>query len=240
MVSVTPSVDKLVLQQQGRGRRVLMATGSGKSLEELDKVLNSRNTARWEALLLGGGEKDDKKLFFLSRHGAVCARWSGLEVGGGSRCEARRDPDPEHGPEPHGQVLGWQDEDWQKLKKAVKYPYMKRVYKTQYQDELEIMALSDSDWAGDAATRRRTTGSVGKQGQRTLIIKGTTQRAVALSSCESKYYATCRTATLAEFLRGVAEFWSGKAKPTIMAVDSTAAKALAERQGCSRQSKING
>ncbi|CAJ1438211.1 unnamed protein product [Effrenium voratum] len=96
------------------------------------------------------------------------------------------------------------------------------------------MAWSDSDWAGDPVTRRSTTGSVVKNGEHTLMVKGTTQKVVALSSSEAEYYGMCRTATLGEFMRGVAEFWTGAIKPLTLKVDSSAAKAMSERRGVGR------
>ena len=101
--------------------------------------------------------------------------------------------------------------DWLRLKKAVRYilkkPYVKRIFKEQYLEDLGVVAWSDSDWAGDLKTRRSTSGSVIKLGSHAILVKGASQKVVALSSCESEYYAMCRTATLAEFVRGILMFW---------------------------------
>lgn len=79
--------------------------------------------------------------------------------------------------------------DWQRLKKAVRYlvkePYLKRIFREQPIEDFNVVALSDSDWAGDLRTRRSTTGSVLKLGSHTILVKGATQKVVALSSCES-------------------------------------------------------
>ena len=75
--------------------------------------------------------------------------------------------------------------DWQRLKKAVRYlvrePYLKRVFHEQPVEDYQVVALSDSDWAGDLRSRRSTTGTVVKtygacerchaKGGRTLIVR---------------------------------------------------------------------
>ena len=125
--------------------------------------------------------------------------------------------------------------DWQRLKKVVRYlinkPYMKRIFKEQWLETAVVNAWSDSDWAGNLRTRRSTTGSVVKIGHHTILVKGASQKVVALSSAESEYYGMCRTATLAEFVRGILVFWGLDAKLVKLKVDSTAAKAMAERKG---------
>ena len=132
--------------------------------------------------------------------------------------------------------------DWLKLKRVVRYlfryPYMKRVYKEQYLEDASVVAWSDSDWAGDLKTRRSTTGSVVKFGNHTLLVKGSSQKVVALSSSESEYYGMCRTATLAEFVRGIMEFWGVNLKNTRLKVDSSSAKAMAERRGVGQSRHI--
>eukprot|EP00435_Cladocopium_sp_Y103_P070326 s53_g35.t1 len=132
--------------------------------------------------------------------------------------------------------------DWLKLKKVVRYllkfPYMKRVYYKQTLENAGVTAYSDSDWAGDLKTRRSTSGSVIKWGSHTLLVKGSSQKVVALSSSESEYYAMARTATLSEFIRGIFEFWGWKARVTKLKVDSSSAKALSERRGVGQSRHI--
>ena len=125
--------------------------------------------------------------------------------------------------------------DLLRLKKVVRYlvsyPYMKRTFQRQIMEKMTVGAWSDSDWAGELKTRRSTTGTVLKIGAHTILTKGTSQKVVALSSCESEYYAMCRTATLAEYVRGTLEFW-GLGPATIkLRVDSSSAKQLSERRG---------
>ena len=98
-------------------------------------------------------------------------------------------------------------------------------------ENYQVVALSDSDWAGDLRSRRSTTGTVMKTGAHTVLVKGATQKVVALSSCESDFYGMRRTATQAEFVRGIISFWGYEAKKVKMLVDSSAAKAMSERRG---------
>ena len=132
--------------------------------------------------------------------------------------------------------------DWARLKRAVRYlikvRYMKRVFKRQEDHERRVIAFSDSDWAGEIKTRRSTTGSVVKLGGHTLLAKCATQKVVALSSAESEFYGMCRTATLAEFVRGILEFWGAKVNQTELKADSSAAKAMAERRGVGKTRHI--
>lgn len=125
--------------------------------------------------------------------------------------------------------------DWLKLKKAVRYllanPYMKRIFKAQYLEDVVVSAWSGSDWAGDLKTRRSVSGSVIKLGNHTLLVKGASQKVVALSSAESEYYGMCRATTLAEFVRGILNFWGVMVKMIKLKVDSSAAKAMSERKG---------
>ena len=113
----------------------------------------------------------------------------------------------------------------------IKQPYLKRVFVLQNVKDAKVVAWSDSDWAGDFRTRRSTTGSVVKIGNHTVLVKGASQKVVALSSAESEYYGMCRATTQAEFVRGVMAFWELPQKCIRLKVDSSAAKAMAERQG---------
>ena len=124
--------------------------------------------------------------------------------------------------------------DWLRLKKVVrhllKYPYMKRTFLEQRPEEVDVLAWSDLDWAGDLRTRRSTTGSV-VNGHHTVLIRAAGQKVVALSSAESEFYGMCRTTTHAEFIRGVINFWGHAVTRVMLKVDSTAARAMSLRKG---------
>ena len=280
-----------------------LVVGADESLREVDKMLNSRYTARWESLLGGEDEKDQKEMYFLNRlvryvPDGADADGARLEVEADARhveilmrdfgfnsktkgCDTPEDKiTPGELMETERQpVLGKYESslyrsmvmrmaylsvdrpdlchtvrvlagamqapkmnDMLRLKRAVrylvKYPYMKRVFKEQHQKDLQVVALSDSDWAGDLRSRRSTSGSVVKVGQHTVLVKGASQKVVALSSAESEYYAMCRTAVLAEFIRGILLFWFGGERKTRMKVDSSSAKSMAERKGVGQSRHI--
>ena len=63
-----------------------------------------------------------------------------------------------------GAMKGPKMNDWLKLKKVVhhlvNFPYMKRIFEEQYFENAMVVALSDSDCAGDTRTGRSTSGSV--------------------------------------------------------------------------------
>ena len=56
-----------------------------------------------------------------------------------------------------GAMKGPKMNDWLKLKKVVRYlvnfPYVKRIFEEQYFESAMVVALSDSDWAGDITRR---------------------------------------------------------------------------------------
>ena len=141
-----------------------------------------------------------------------------------------------------GAMKGPKMNDWLRLKKVVryllKYPYLKRIFYKQTLENAGVIAYSDSDWAGDLKTRRSTSGSVIKFGDHTLLVKGSSQKVVALSSSESEYYAMARTATLSEFVRGIFDFWGWRTRSTRLRVDSSSAKALSERRGVGQSRHI--
>jgi hypothetical protein len=61
-------------------------------------------------------------------------------------------------------------------------------------DDLEkLSAHSDSDWAGDKDGRKSTTGNVIMYGGGPMSWKSTTQKSVALSSCEAELVAMTET-----------------------------------------------
>ena len=130
-------------------------------------------------------------------------------------------------------VLSSEQGDMQRLKSVarclVKVPYLKKVQPVR---EMEARARSDSEWAGDPLTRKSVTATVIKNGGRTVMVRGVSQKIVALSSCESEDYGMCRTATLAAFVRNVLAFYMCEKVPVVkMLADSSAAKVMSERKG---------
>ena len=78
-----------------------------------------------------------------------------------------------------------------KLKRVARY--LKRVPRKALQytaedpseDHLEMHV--DSDWAGDTATRRNTSGVISRRGPHLLRHRSTVQNVIGLISAESEY-----------------------------------------------------
>ena len=73
------------------------------------------------------------------------------------------------------------------LKKGV--PRKAQQYPAQEKSKAHLEVHVDSDWAGDTATRRSTTGVIVRRGQHLLRHSSTVQNVIGLSSAESEYYA---------------------------------------------------
>ena len=69
-----------------------------------------------------------------------------------------------------------------------KYPNFAQVFATQA-EPTSIKVQVDSDHAGDAVTRRSTTGMIALYGTHTLKHASNVQSTIALSTGESEYYA---------------------------------------------------
>lgn len=78
------------------------------------------------------------------------------------------------------------------LKKVARYlkfrPCMYQSFVRQSPDT-PLICHVDSDWAGDAVTRRSTTGMIIRRGRHLLRHSSTLQSSVSLSSAEAEYYA---------------------------------------------------
>ena len=72
-----------------------------------------------------------------------------------------------------------------------KYPNFAQVFTTQA-EPTSIKVQVDSDHAGDAVTRRSTTGMIALYGTHTLKHASNVQSTIALSTGESEYYALVR------------------------------------------------
>ncbi|GLI65174.1 hypothetical protein VaNZ11_008635 [Volvox africanus] len=72
--------------------------------------------------------------------------------------------------------------------------------------DLAMVSYSDSDWAGDPATRRSTTGYVFLLGGVAISRKRQLQRTVAVSTMEAEYQATAAAVQEALWLRKLAGY----------------------------------
>ena len=92
----------------------------------------------------------------------------------------------------------------------------------------------DSDWAGDRATRRSTSGGIIRLGGHCLKTWSSTQSSPALSSCEAEYYAMVDGATRVLGLEEAARELGIVGAGVDLETDASAAKSYASRRGAGR------
>ena len=94
----------------------------------------------------------------------------------------------------------------------------------------ELVAFVDSDWAGDRATRKSTSGGIVFRGHHLIKSWSTNQQIVALSSCEAELYALTKGA--AQVLGTVSMARDmGEELRAVVRSDSSAALAISQRVG---------
>ena len=95
---------------------------------------------------------------------------------------------------------------------------------------LELVGRSDSDWAGDSATRRSVPGYQCNVQGVTMCNRSLKQTAISLSSCEAAFYAV--TACVGELL-GLAELFKDlHHKVSVrLEMDSDSARHILQRRG---------
>ncbi|CAJ1454177.1 unnamed protein product, partial [Effrenium voratum] len=148
----------------------------------MDGLLNSKHTARWEAVL-GDGEGDDKQTFFLNRlikYVEADAKHADILIWAFGFAEKSKGSDVPEEKQREKDII--EDE------RLREYPYIKRVCKLQKESEVQVRAWTDSGLAGDLRARRSMTGSVVKVGSHTVLARGASQKVVALSSAESEQH----------------------------------------------------
>ena len=70
-----------------------------------------------------------------------------------------------------------------------------------YSDTFDLHGCCDADWAGEAKSRKSTSGYVFPLGGSTISWKSKKQLVVALSSTEAEYVALCGAAQETVWLR---------------------------------------
>ena len=128
---------------------------------------------------------------------------------------------------------------WVKLKRLARYLVgrTEAVWKFPWKDgHGGWRVFVDSDWAGDQATRKSTSGGAVMLGGHCIKTWSTTQSTIALSSCEAEYYALVDGTSRALGLQAAArELGIGTEGEAIeAATDSSAAKSYASQRGAGR------
>jgi hypothetical protein len=107
--------------------------------------------------------------------------------------------------------------------------YFKRVVGGSKSKGVSISAVCDSDWGTDVNSRKSRTGYVIYIGGAPISWRSTTQRSVALSSCEAEFYALADVVKellwLKQFLTELGVPIDG---PIVVGIDNQAAIALAQ------------
>ena len=125
---------------------------------------------------------------------------------------------------------------WAKLERLGKYLRGKPrlVWHYHWQEEAEFLrAFSDANWAGCPRSRRSTSGGVIMMGTHVIRVYSKTQSVIALSSAESEFYATTKSATESIGMVALLKDF-GMTKTIVMEVDASAALGVIERKGIGR------
>ena len=103
--------------------------------------------------------------------------------------------------------------------------------------EEDIVGHGDSDWAGDRATGKSTSGGAIMWSGHVLKTWSTTQQTIALSSGEAELYALTRVATQCVGVMSLLRDYNIDVKSEVMS-DSTAAIGIVSRTGLGRTRHI--
>ena len=123
--------------------------------------------------------------------------------------------------------------NWNELKRLGRY-LKKRprvVIKYNWQNAGEnIVANSDSDWAGDKKTRKSTSGGILRIGDHYIKSWSKNQSVIALSSAEAELYAIIKTSSETLGIISILKDWNMIYRADIMA-DASAALGIIGRNG---------
>ena len=93
--------------------------------------------------------------------------------------------------------------------------------------------MSDSDWAGNSATRKSASCGALQIGGCTVACFARGQNAISHSSCEAEFYAAVMTTAEACHVQQIVA-WSGLVLRVMLLLDSSAARRALHRQGVGR------
>ena len=130
--------------------------------------------------------------------------------------------------------------DWQNLKRLGRYlkkhPYARLVFGPQ-KEPGKLKVQVDSDHAGDAVTRRSTTGMVVYHGRHPIKHSSNVQSTVALSTGESEFYALVKAGSTGLGIQSLMADW-GIQSPLLVETDSSAAKGQSSRIGLGKSRHV--
>ena len=126
------------------------------------------------------------------------------------------------------------------LKRVARYlkgvPRNALQYSSQGPSRAHLEVHVDSDWAGDTATRRSTSGVIVRRGRHLLRHRSTVQNVIGLSSAESEYHALTKGGCSGLGLQSLFADWNLKLQLSLY-TDSSSAKAIAWRRGTGKSTR---
>lgn len=130
--------------------------------------------------------------------------------------------------------------DWTAAKRVVRYLKSTRTWKLRLggASNDELVAFSDSDWAGDKGTRRSTTGIVVYYGGGVVSWSSRRQECVTLSTMEAEYVALAETCQEVIWLRRLLEDFGVKQEnATVVNEDNQGCLSFAKSERSTKRSK---
>lgn len=131
------------------------------------------------------------------------------------------------------------EEDWVAAKRVVRYLKATKDWRLQYGEPAgKLIGYSDADWAGDAKTRKSTTGNIFLFAGAAISWASRLQSCVTLSSMESEYVALSEASQEAVWLRKLLEdFGEPQLEPVEISEDNQSCIKFVESERVSRRSK---
>ena len=124
--------------------------------------------------------------------------------------------------------------DWELLKRAARYlrgtTRLVQKFDWSSMEDQCIIGHADSDWAGDKADMKSTSGGTIQWGNHTLKSWSTSQATVALSSGEAELYAMTKVAVQISGIISLASDYGFKMRGSVKS-DSSTAIGIAHRDG---------
>ena len=134
------------------------------------------------------------------------------------------------------------EEHLAQLKRLVRYlkgrPRCVIRYERQDARSARLRVHTDSDWAGEAVTRRSTSGMVIRRGSHLIRHSSTLQTSIGLSSAEAEYYAMTKGAACALGSQSMLRDWKIEVSIELFC-DSSSARSFAKRRGLGKQRHID-
>jgi len=126
-------------------------------------------------------------------------------------------------------LSSYEKEHWEAVKRVLRYVKGTGSHGLEYGgDSVKLSAYTDSDYAGDVASRKSTSGYVTFVGDCAVTWSARKQRIVATSTAEAEYIALAHCAREVLFLRQFLKELGYPQEPTVIREDNQACITIAE------------